>query len=201
MMQLAGYVLTGFALLFLVVYVITTGRPRVEDSLVHWHATVPGLRVSPERFYDVLCSALKRQGIPGAVVGREDIYEGHALTFKRPYIRVRRSPLVYYVFGAPLGDSFFISSWLLTPRSTFGRALMSMPLLGWMFRGIIKLIEVETFYTYDSALHFSETVHKTLLDVVDTLTSVENVKPLAADERKPVMRELYSRPKAPQMAL
>lgn len=81
------------------------------------------------------------------------------------------------------------------------RVLVSLPLFGWLFRGFYRFLYTETLFTYDSALHFNELIHAKVLDVVDSLTSVERLPALPPESRKPVMRELYARPKAPQLAL
>ncbi len=176
-------------------------RPKVEDSLAHWHATIPGLVIPPERFYKLLIEALTKLNIPGARVGQVTLFESTFGGYARPYVCVRRSKLVYYIFAAPLGESFFVSSWLLARRSPTLAVLARLPVLGWLFVGLAKLYDPRTMYIYDSALHFNESVHATVLAAVDTLTSKENAPPLAPEARKPVMRELYARPQAPQLAL
>ena len=76
-----------------------------------------------------------------------------------------------------------------------------MPLIGPLFGRFLHLMEAPTLYSYDSALHFQETIHLAVLQIVDKLTSAENVAPLEPEARTPIMRELYARPTAPKLAL
>lgn len=184
-----------------VYYAVVRDRPLLEDTVAHWHATIPGLTASPERFYETLSTAIKKMQLPDMVVAKSNLHEGHQVTYTRPYLRVRRARLDYYIFAARIGESFFVSSWLLRPRSIVMRVLIGLPLIGWLFRGFYRFIYTDTFYTYDSALHFNELIHSIVLTTVDALTSVERVPALPPEDRKPIMRELYARPQAPQLAL
>jgi hypothetical protein len=166
-------ILLGFVIAAGVIYYgILKDSPSVDESIAHWHATIPQLTVGPTRFYDLLVSAIDRLKQPGLVVGCANLRESHALSYTRPFVRVRRGRMEYYVFAARIGESFFISSWLLVRQGVLMRVLVALPLVGWMFRNFYRFIYTETFFTYDSALHFHELMHHTLLIAVDTLTSV-----------------------------
>jgi hypothetical protein len=176
-------------------------RLLMEDAISHWHATIPGLILSTEPFYKGLREAVRRQNIKGVEMKVVELPEGNGMGFARPYLRVKRGDLAYYIFAASLGESLYVSSWLLAPRSRWGIFFSSLPLVGWVFAKIIAFASTPTFYSYDSALHFQETMHVTLLKVMDELTSSVNVAPLPSEARKPMMRELYGQPKAPQLVL
>jgi len=177
-------------------------RPRIEDTLAHWHVTIPGLQVMPERFYALLNFEVDRPANgPSVDIKTVDLFEGTGMAYyNRPYLRIRHHKLACYVFAAPLGkSSFFVSSWLVFRRPTLGRVVAHLPIIGWLTSGIARLFGSETFFTYDSALHFHEMTHAALLRTIDKLTSIENVAALPQDVRKPVMRELYAQPTVPQL--
>jgi hypothetical protein len=201
LLKLALIIGLGFGFAMAITWFQAANQPLVEDSLAHWHATVPGLTIPSKRFYDALDKAVGRQKLPGVFVGMVEMQEGGVISWKRTYLSVRRQQLTYYVFAAPIGESFFISAWLIHRRSALARMILSLPLIGFLFARAIQLMEADTFYAYDSALHFLEIAHSSLLSVVDSLTSTENVEPLPPESRKPIMRELYSRPQAPRLAL
>jgi hypothetical protein len=191
-------------MVFLVVFAVAIDqatRPLVEDSLAHWHATLPGVKVPTDRFLDTLSYAITGRRIPDVDIETIELFEGGPISSKRPYLRVRRGHHSYYVFGASLGESFFISSWLIRRRSAFARVMLSTPLLGSFFARVLRLVEAETFYVYDSAIHFMEMAHLSLLQVVDAMTDTAATPRLPEEQRKPIMRELYARPQAPQLNL
>lgn len=201
-----SYLLPLLALLAtitLILYVISLDQPKVEDSLAHWHVTIPGLTVSHDRFYAFLTERVDRLKLEGVQIEQYSVYEGHVATFTRPYFRVRRGNLRYFVFAAPLGESFFVSSWLIYQRATFLRVLLGVPVLGWLVGGLVRLLSADTLYQYDAALHFLEILHHTTVDVVDVLVSKENAPPLSAEAKKPILRDVYAsaRPQAPKLAL
>jgi hypothetical protein len=200
--RLLFYVFIFVALLALIVSVSLGERPRISDTLAHWHVTIPQLRLSPESFYEELSKHIDQptKGIPLSV-RTIHLSEGSFIAYHRPYLRVRQVKLDYYVFAAPLGKSLFISSWLVIRRPFLSRILPHLPLIGWFMSGIGRLFESDTFFTYDSALYFLEMTHTGLLQTIDKLTQAGNLESLPLEIRKPVMRELYAKPAAPQLPL
>lgn len=174
-------------------------RPNIEDTIVHWHVTIPGLQLTPDHFY----AAVKTEIEPptkGASITIQTVHlsEKNAIGYYRPYLQIRHLELAYYIFAAPLGkESFFVSSWLVVRRPLLATVLPRLPIIGWLIFSLAKLFESYTFYTYDSALHFHETIHAALLRSIDKFTSIQQAASLLPEVRKPIMRELYSRPMAP----
>lgn len=201
-----SYLILLLALLVIIpsiLYVLSPDQPKVEDSLAHWHVTIPGLTIPQDRFYAFLSERVDRLKLEGVKIERYRVYEEHLASFTRPYLRVRRGNLRYFVFAAPFGESFFVSSWLLYQRRTFLRFLLHVPVLGWLVGGLVRLLSADTLYQYDSALHFHEILHHTTLEVVEVLISMEDAPPLATEAKKPILREVYgyTRPQAPKLAL
>ena len=200
-LQVLLLVLLAVGIPVLILSLVLAGRPLVEDSVAHWHATIPGLKIPKDRFLEALSLAIRRYKIPGASVSRVQFLETTIASPTREYLRIRQRNLSFYVFAASLGESFFVSSWLVPERSVIARVLLSVPLIGPLFSRLIRLFQAETFFAHDSTLLFLEIVHQSVLNVVDTLTSTENVGPLPEEQRKPIMHELYSRPQSPKLGL
>lgn len=186
------YILVFVAVLALIT-VAALERPRVSDTLAHWHVTIPGLHLKPQDFYSAVISETEKpkEGRP-IDIETVELSEGAGIVYYRPYLRIRHINIACYIYAAPLGNSFFISSWLVIRRSLLKRLLPRLPIIGWLFSGVARLFETETFFTYDSALHFHEMTHAALLRSVDKLTSKASLPALAPELKKPVMRELYA---------
>jgi hypothetical protein len=69
-------------------------------------------------------------------------------------------------------------------------ALIKVPLLGPLYERFLRQI---TFYRIDVALMYQSAVHAAVMEAVDELTSAQGIAPLTELERKPILREIYSR--------
>jgi hypothetical protein len=69
-------------------------------------------------------------------------------------------------------------------------ALLSVPIIGAFYELYVRPL---TYYRIDLALMYQQAVHGAIVQVVDELTTAQGLPPLSEFERKPVMRELYSR--------
>lgn len=72
-------------------------------------------------------------------------------------------------------------------NDSFVRAL---PLVGRLY---VWLFKPATFYRIDTMEMFQRAVHNAVLEVIDAMTAEKGLKLLSESERKPIMRELYSR--------
>jgi hypothetical protein len=70
---------------------------------------------------------------------------------------------------------------------SFVRAL---PLIGTLYALLFK---PATYYRIDTMEMFQRAAHNSVLEVIDAMTAEKGLKLLAETERKPIMRELYSR--------
>jgi len=160
-----------------------------ETILAQWSALVEGLQWSPKDFYGSVEQAIGRRHLPDIFISRVNYAEGGPFSPKREYLRVMRKDHIFDICGAPFGTGFFFSSWLgERPHGCLG-ILFLIPVLN-ILLGILRR---ETYYKYDTAMMFQESVHSAVLEVVDQLTSAKGVRTLSELERKPVMRNFLRR--------
>ncbi len=158
--------------------------------LSHWNQMVPGLQQSAEEFYASVESLVTPHGLRNVKLERVNLSEGGILSAKREYLQMRRGEHVYHVCAAPFGNGFFISSWLGQIESGLLAWLSSLPFIGWIFERFIKPL---TYYKIDTALMFQSIAHGAVLGALDTVTQAKGLRALSPDERKPVMRDFFSR--------
>jgi hypothetical protein len=70
------------------------------------------------------------------------------------------------------------------------KLVQSLPLVGVLYEWLFK---PQTFYRLDTMAMFQKAVHSAVLEVIDTMTTEKGVRALADADRKPIMREFYSR--------
>lgn len=141
------------------------------------------MKQSAQEFYGAVEAAVKRKEIPDVKFSRVEFKEGGMFSAKREYLQIKRGDLSTYVCGAPFGNGFFVSSRLFADGSFIDAALGS---------GVMKaLVKPDTFFKVDSSQMYLSLVHSGLVEVIDKLTSAQNLPSLAESERKPVMREFY----------
>jgi hypothetical protein len=70
------------------------------------------------------------------------------------------------------------------------RFVLALPLFGWFYRTFIK---PETYYRLDSALMFQSAVHNAVLEMIDAMTTTKGLRALSENERKPIMRDFFTR--------
>jgi hypothetical protein len=88
--------------------------------------------------------------------------------------------------------SFVVVLWLIAVAARVGNngpeaAILTVPLVGWFYG---RFFAPETYYQIDTMLMFQSAVHTAMLEVIDGLLSRKGMRALAAEERKPVFREL-----------
>ena len=68
--------------------------------------------------------------------------------------------------------------------------VLVIPILGWLYE---RFIARPTYYRTDTTLMFQSVVHSAVLEVVDQLMNVKGIRALTDSERKPIMRDFYTR--------
>jgi len=155
-----------------------------KTVLAQWSALVEGLQWSPKEFYGSVEQAIQRRQLPDLFVSRVNYAEGGPFSAKREYLRVTRKDHIFDICGAPFGTGFFFSSWLGgRPGGCLG-LLLVIPAINILVAPFAR----ETYYKYDTAMMFQESVHNAVLEVIDSLTSAKGIRALSELERKPVMR-------------
>ncbi|GMW03100.1 MAG: hypothetical protein AMXMBFR84_42360 [Candidatus Hydrogenedentota bacterium] len=163
---------------------------KLDDVISHWDCLLEGFHCSTQQFYDVVEQAIAKRKIPDTQVSRVELYESGFLSAKRLYLRVWRKNHFFDICGAPFGNSFFFSWWLSEPPIGCFGICLALPLLdkiAWVFAPRM------TYFKYDTALMFQESVHSAVLEVVDHVSKTKGIRALSEGERKPVMRNFFDR--------
>jgi len=160
------------------------------EIISHWSTLIENFQASPQQFYAAVTNAVQKRQMPNAKISRITLKEGHLLSAKREYLKISCGQDFYFaICGAPYGTGFFVSWWLLEPPAGCLAALFSgFPLLSGLARMLVK---PWTYYRLDTAAMFRTAAHQAVLEVVDSITSTQNVKALPEAERKPMMREFF----------
>lgn len=161
-----------------------------ELVISHWYNLMENFQASPKEFYASIEAAIQRRGIPDAKTSRVDWQEGGMFSAKREYLRIRRKSHIFDVCGAPFGTGFFVSWWLVEVPSGLFALLAEIPVIGLLFR---PFITPATYYKIDTALMYQSAVHTAVLEVVDEMTKAKGIRALSELERKPILRDFYTR--------
>lgn len=160
------------------------------EVLSHWSTLIENFQISSQSFYGFLTSSLEKRQMPNARIDRITYKESHLLSAKREYLRISCKEDFYFVVcGAPFGTGFFVSWWLLEPPDGCLVTMFSrFPVLSAIARAMVK---PWTYYRMDTATMFRTATHQAVLEVVDAITSTQNLLALPEADRKPVMREFF----------
>lgn len=179
-----------FGLIFLAV-VVRTDKQAVDDALSHWYQSLEGVNCTPREFYGRVTERLESEQIPGLTSKVVSWHEGGVQTDKRDYLRVRRGDYIFDLCAAPIGTSFFVSSWLSNSREGLLETLAPAPVIGWPFRLLLRFFYPVTYYRVDSAAMFHELVQNAVLAEIDQMTTLAGSRPIPDQLRRPVLRDLY----------
>lgn len=154
----------------------------------HWHHLLENLSHSSQAFYNTLEGAIRKRGVPEVSVSRISYREGGILSAKREYLRIKRKNYIFDICAAPFGNSFFTSWWLGETPGGLKELILMIPLIGPLFVGLFK---PTTYYQYDVALMFQDSVHAAVIETIDEITKAKGIRALSDVERKPVMNNLF----------
>jgi hypothetical protein len=131
--------------------------------------------------------------MPSVAIKRVEWKEAGLFSGKREYMRIRRGDFSFDLCVATFGKNLFVSSWLCAFPHPVRDFCGNVPFLSLFVRAYIRVFDPETYYRYDAAGMFQGAVHTCVLNVLDEMTTAQGLDPIPEIERKPVMRELFSR--------
>jgi hypothetical protein len=145
--------------------------------------------VAPLAFYDAVEEVLAHRQIVGVEISRISRLEWHLLSARRTYLLVRFRNAVCLIGALPLGTSFLVS-WRYTAIP--GRTLLILFQVPFLGAAAEKLLKPPTFYRTDVYYAFERAVRSTLLETTNLLAEQQAARPLAENERRPlILREFY----------
>jgi hypothetical protein len=123
----------------------------LDGVLSHWSTLIENMQQSPLQFYEAVEAALRQRQLPETMNSRIDYRESGLLSAHREYLHVTREKLVFDICGAPFGNGFFVSWWLVQDKvriSAFLKAfavVLLFALIGWalnrfgLFGGLVAI--------------------------------------------------------------
>ncbi len=109
------------------------------------------------------------------------------------------------VTGSLLGQQtgagcFFLIVLLSFPAGVFGlgwsiregyifdeEQVLALPVIGWLYE---RLFSPQTYYRFDTALMFQESVRRAVNEVIDSLLTDQGLRALSEEQKKPTIRDL-----------
>lgn len=180
-----------YLFIFLIVLVVVALVSKsIESHHSNWNTLIDNFDFSTKEFYYLLNAELKGQGVDKIKIETTILSEGGMLSSKREYLRLSWKEYQYDICGAPFGKGFFVSWWLLMKQSPAEMLVSKIPFLGvWLSRKFYPI----TYYKMDTASMFMTYAHQAVMNVIDQITKDKGVRALTENERKPEIRDLFSR--------
>lgn len=164
-------------------------RAKPTSIISHWSHMFPGLDQSSDDFYREIEERVTSEGLREIKIERITLSEGGIFSNKRQYLQVRRGEHVFHLCAAPYGRNFFVSWWLGEVESGLWAWIAEIPYVGYFVNRFLKPM---TYFKIDTAGIFQTLVHGSITKTLDGWVEAKGIKPLLADERKPVMRDFFS---------
>lgn len=164
----------------------------VTSVVSHWNQRFEGFYIEPKAFYETLKRAIEKRKIPDIHLQQVVCQEGGIMSAKRLYLRVTRKDHTFDICGAPFGNGFFMSWWLIQKQGCL-LVFAELPFIGPVFKVINQLFWPLTYYRLDTAMMFQSAVHGAVLDVIDRITEARGIRALSESERKPIMRDFLQK--------
>ena len=106
-----------------------------------------------------------------------------------------------HLFGTELGFLITIIGFILSflfiglvmrnnPGEYWISYMLVIPIIGFLLE---HMFLPPTYYRIDSALMFQESIKKSVLEVIDGMTTAKGIRALSEDERKPVLKDFFQR--------
>ncbi|MBI5021147.1 MAG: hypothetical protein HZB59_06910 [Ignavibacteriales bacterium] len=177
-------------ILGIIIYFIVKAAKGRPVNFSHWHQLIDNLQLSSQHFYTSVTLNINERKLPDTKISRVDHHEGGVLSAKREYLRVTRKEHIFDICAAPFAKGFFISWWLGEDIGSFLNIVIRIPFLG---PALIRIFRPDTYYRIDTALMFQESVHASVLEILEQSTKTQGLRSLSELERKPILRDLFKR--------
>jgi hypothetical protein len=159
------------------------------DAVIsHFDKLVEGMQMSTQAFYTALEDAIEARAVADAVVERVVWPEGGMFSRRRLYVQVSRDTMVFVISAFPIGSGMYVSWWLGVSERGLRAWLGNLPVVGWLIRPFVAPM---TFFRLDTAFAFQHHMHAAVLGVIDSYAANKGVRRLTAEDRKPVLRDLW----------
>lgn len=165
--------------------------PMLSDPPAHWHKSYKNLSCSTMKFYGLLREKLEEENIP-TITGMKTVAmaESHIFSARRKYFRVNSKYFSIDVCGAPFGKDYFFSTWLINRISLWRWLVKRIPYFGEFFD---RQFWPMKYHRVDSMQSYMDAVNGAVMDVVDAIVIEKGQVAMTAEERKPIVRDIFLR--------
>lgn len=161
----------------------------------HWSTLIENLSESPQKFYELIESAVTQRQLPEVTMERTCMKEAGPFSAEREYFSVTRKTSSFDICAAPYGNAFFVSWWQSYSPTLLQRLALAVSLIPVIGGFVPRSMTGDfTFYQQDTAQMFQKSIHSAVLSVIDDLTKVRGARVLSDSERKPINNELLNKP-------
>ena len=156
----------------------------------NWNTLIDEFTYSSKDFYGLIKKELLSNGINNLNVKFVFHKEGNIFSSKRTYLRATWKEYQYDICAAPFGKGFFISWWLLYKNSILQIIVSRIPFIGvWLNHFLFPI----TYYKVDTASMFMSYCQQAVLNVIDHITADKGIREITAEERKPILNNIFKR--------
>ncbi len=178
-----------FIVLFSLFLLVLFSKPK-NELYAHWNHLLDDFKYSTKDFYAQLKTELESRGIENVKISEKSISESGVFSSNRLYLRIKWKEYVYDCCCAPFGTGTFISWWLFGEQSKRESMLAKIPFIG---NWLLKLFFPVTYYKIDTASMFMTYAQSSVLKVITDITQEKGVRALTQEEKKPIMKDIFSR--------
>lgn len=143
--------------------------------------------VTPLELYTLIEEVVATRQIIGLRLTRVTRLEWHLLSSRRIYLLIRFRDAVCFICGVPVGTGLMVTwRYAVFP----GRVLMvlfQVPFIGFLAE---RVLSPPTFYRTDLYFALEQAIRECVLEASNRLAQ-RGVRPLTANEQRPLLREFY----------
>lgn len=147
-------------------------------TIAHWHHSMDNFAFPPKQFYDLVKASVDARGLQGITYKEITHFENGVLGTRREYLRITCDNYRFDVCAAPFARGYYVS-WYLAVR----KGAISEFLKKWKF--FAEVLEMKTYYQFDTDIMFKEMMHSALTEAVDAMTNEQGQR-LTDIQRKAV---------------
>jgi hypothetical protein len=174
----------GFILMLLLALIVVYFIAGADyDTRGHWSKPFVDLEVDPLEFYETVEDIFDEMKIPNI---RTEVRK-MAFLNRREYLFVYYDKYIFYIFAGPYGTSYFFSWWLQEKFDVWEKLLYKLPIVGPQFK---KSRDYKSIYKLDIEEMFRNSVHTSVLEAIDRITTAKGIRGLTEDEKKPTLKAL-----------
>lgn len=162
-----------------------------QRILGHWNRYVDGMPVSVLSFLDSVEANIAQLEIRGARLGRVVWPERGLFSPRRYYLQLVYDDVLFLLSAVPIGNGTAFSWWVGLRARGLSGWISELPLVGRLVRATFWPL---TFYRIDSMRAIEHVLHAAVLLAIDELTASRGIPRLAAQDRVPIMLDLWRRP-------